>query len=443
VVEIDRRRFLKVAGLTGAAAGVAGITGGCSSGGGGPTGKPVRIGVVSNQTGSLAGFGEADSVVIANIQHTLKDGIEINGKTSPLQILLRDTGSQSPRAATVAQDLIASGVDLLLATGAPEIVNPACAQAEKSGTPCLSTNAPWQAWFFGRPDQTPANPKTFNWTYHFMWGLEDLVTAYQGIWSQVANNKVVAALFTNDADGDAWADKAQGFPPIFGAQGYTFIELPRPDDNTNSYRTLLNNFIAKDAQILTGNPAPPDFATFWRQASTAKFHPLVATVGKALLFPAFIEVLTPSPVGLTSEVTWHPTWPYKSSLTGLTAQQWADEYTRLTHRQWTQPIGTVHALFEVAINVLQRAGVGDPQAIVDAIQDTSIDTIVGHLSWKKGHDPKLLPIAAKNVAKFPVVGGQWTSTPGKQFPFDLQIVANPNHPEIPMARKVQQLSPLE
>jgi len=445
VAEIDRRRFLKVAGLTGAAAGVAGITGGCSSGRSGPSGRPVRIGVVSNQTGALAGFGEADSVVIANVQRTLKDGIEINGKTYPLQIVLRDTGSQTPRSSTVAQELIDSKIDLLLATGAPEIVNPACAAAERSGTPCLSTNAPWQAWFFGRPDQTPAKPKTFNWTYHFMWGLEDLVAAYQSIWSQIATNKIVAALFTHDADGDAWADPKTGLAPIFGPQGYTFVQQPRPNDGDSNFSQLLHNFIAKDAQILTDNPAPPDFATFWRQANDtpSRFRPQIATVGKALLFPAFIEVLSPSPVGLTSEVTWHPTWPTKSSLTGLSAAQWADEYTRLTHRQWTQPIGTVHALFEVAINVLQRAGVGDPQAIVEAIQDTSLDTIVGHLSWKKGHDKGLAPIAAKNVAKFPVVGGQWVSTPGKQFPFDLLITANANHPEIPVARKVQALSPLQ
>jgi len=450
VADIDRRQFLKAAGLAGMAAGVVGVTGGCSSGAAKLTGKPVRIGVVSNQTGALSGFGEADSVVIANIRSALKDGITIGGKSFPLQIELKDTGSQPQRSAQVASDLINSGVDLLLATGAPEIVNPACTAAEKAGTPCLSTNAPWQAWFFGRTDQDLAKPHSFNWTYHLMWGLEDLIAAYQGIWSQVTNNKVVASLFTHDPDGDAWANKDTGLPPIMGKMGYTFVQDPRPQDGANDYSALLRNFAHTDAQILTGNPAPPDFATFWQQANqtsdpSLRFRPQIATVGKALLFPAFLEVLKPSPVGLTSEVTWHPTWPTKSSLTGLSAAQWADEYTRLTHRQWTQPIGTVHALFEVAISALQRAGVGDPQAIVDAVQHTSMDTIVGHLSWASNRKTNVpaVPAAAKNISKFPVVGGQWVATPGKQFPFDLLIVANPGHPEIPVARRVQALSPLQ
>ncbi len=436
-----------MAGLTGAAAGVSSITAGCASSDAKPTGKPVRIGMVSNQTGSLAGFGEADSVVIANLRQALKDSIQINGTTYPLEIQLRDTGSQPDRAAAVATDLIENAkVDLLLAAGAPEIVNPAADQAERHGMPFISTNVPWQAWFLGRQAadlDKGKPPHQFTWTYHFFWGLEDIVTVYGSIWQQVANNRVVGAVFTNDADGDAWVSDQTGLRAhdAFG-KDYSFVYLPRPDDGANAgdYDKLIRNFKDRDAQILTGVISPADFATLWHELDTQGFRPPVATVAKALLFPAFLEVLSPSPVGLTSEVWWHPAWPFKSSLTGLTAAQWAAEYTRQTHRQWTQPIGSVHALFEVAISVLQRAGVGDPRAIVGAIQDTSLDTIIGHLSWKQGHDKGLLPIAAKNVAKTPVVGGQWTAATSGPFRFDLQIVTNPGHPNIPVTRTVRPLS---
>ncbi len=438
---LDRRRFLQVAGVAGAAAGLSSITAGCATSTTTAGTKPVRIGLVSNQTGALSGFGEADSVVIANIRNALKDSIDINGTTYPLQIQLRDTGSQPQRSAQVASDLIASGVDLLLTAGAPEIVNPVSNVAEKAGTPCLSTNVPWQAWFFGR--QTPGKPpQQFNWTYHFFWGLEDVEAAFSGIWSQVTNNKVLAAVFSKDPDGDAWANKDTGLPFAFGKRGYTFIQEPRPEDGANSYKTLIQKFKDSGAQILTGVISAPDFATLWRETNDMGFRPPIATIGKALLFPAYLEVLQPSPAGLTGTVSWHPTWPFKSSLTGLTSAQWAAEYTRQTHRQWTQPIGSVHALFEVAISALQRAGVGDPQAIVDAIQHTSMDTILGHVSWAKGHDKLLPPIAQKNVSKTPLNGGQWINTsPGSRFPFEQVIVANPNHPTIPVARSAQALAP--
>jgi len=445
MAEIDRRRFLKVAGLTGAAAGVASVTGGCSSGGESPTGKPVRIGVVSSQTGSLAGFGESDAVVLANIQETFKHGIQIGGKAYPVEILVKDNGSQPERASEVAGDLIdSSRVDLLLTAGAPEMVNPVSDAAEKAGTPSLSTSAPWEPWFIGR-QQDPTNPaswKSFNWTYHFFWGLEDIVRVFSNIWQQVpTDNKVVASLFARNADGNAWADPKNGLPGLLGSRGYTFVEQPRPADGASNFAQLLHNFIAKDAKILTGNPAPPDFATFWSQADADQFRPKIATVGKALLFPAFIEVLTPSPAGLATEVWWHPTWPFKSSLTGQTCSEFATQYISQTHRQWTQPIGPFHALFEVAASVLQRAGLGDPQAIVEAIQDTSIDTIVGHLSWPASKkNPDLMPAARKNVTKSPVVGGQWIASERGQFKFDLALIANPGHAEIPVTRKVQPLS---
>jgi len=437
---LGRRQFLQVAGLGGAAAGVSAVTGGCGAASSKPTGKPVRLGMMSNQTGSLAGFGEADSVVIANIRSALKDSIEINGTSYPLQIQLRDTGSQPQRAGQVASDLIDSKVDLLLAAGTPEMVNPVADVAEKAGMPCLSTTVPWQAYFFGR-QKDPAKPQPFNWTYHFFWGLEDIVAVYSNMWQRAANNKVVAGVFAHDPDGDAWSSTQTGMPATLVKQGYSFVEDPRPDVGANSYQDLIDNFKARDAQILTGVIPPPDFATLWSELGTRRFRPQIATVGKALLFPAFIEVLKPSPVGLATEVWWHPTWAYKSSLTGQTCAQWAAEYTRQTHRQWTQPIGTVHALFEVAINLLKRVGVGDPQAIVDAIQQTSMDTIVGPLSWVSGRKTDLPQFARKNIAKSPMVGGQWVATrPGSQFPFDLQIVANPGHPEIPVARNVQPLS---
>ena len=47
---------------------------------------------------------------------------------------------------------------------------------------------------------------------------------------------------------------------------------------------------------------------------------------------------------------------------------------------------------------------------------------VGTIAWGKGPVP--------NVAKTPLVGGQWNR--GKRFPFDLVIVQNKTAPEIPV-----------
>jgi branched-chain amino acid transport system substrate-binding protein len=174
---------------------------------------------------------------------------------------------------------------------------------------------------------------------------------------------------------------------------------------------------------------PPDFATFWKQAGEEGYKPKIATVSKAALFPAFLEAMGDA-AGISAEVWWSPNHPFRSSLTGERAADLAGAYTSATGRQWTQPIGFAHALFELAVHVLQRAGdVGDRQGVVDAIQATNLDTIVGPVDWTS----RLADFP--NVARTPLVGGQWRK--GGRWPFELEIVSNATHPEIPATGSLQ------
>src|SRR5439155_68486 len=168
-------------------------------------------------------------------------------------------------------------------------------------------------------------------------------------------------------------------------------------------------------EIVTGVLIPPDFTTFWTQARQQGFRQKAVTVGKALLFPRSVEALGAIGEGLTTEVWWSPNHPFKSSLTGASSRDLAAAYTNATKKQWTQPMGFIHALFEVAFDALSRSGkAGDREALREAIKATTKKTIVGDISWAKG------PVG--NVAKTPLVGGQWGK--GKQFAYDLTIVNN-------------------
>jgi branched-chain amino acid transport system substrate-binding protein len=140
-----------------------------------------------------------------------------------------------------------------------------------------------------------------------------------------------------------------------------------------------------------------------------------------------VEALGNTGNNLSSEVWWSPNHPFKSSLTGQSAGEVAAAYTAATGRQWTQPIGFMHALFEVAADALKRsADVGDAAANVQAIAETNLNTLVGHLQWNGANLP---PFAARNVAKTPLVGGQWRlKDDGK---YDIVIVDNKTAPEIP------------
>jgi branched-chain amino acid transport system substrate-binding protein len=390
--------------------------------------RRLKIGYVSPQTGPLAPFGEADKFVIGAVQSLLKDGLTIGGRKYPVQIVVRDSQSNPNRAGEVAADLILKEkIDIMAVGNTPETANPVSDQCELNEVPCVSSLCPWQPWFFGRKGD-PA--KGFNWTYHFFWGLEDIIAVFLGMWGTVPTNKVVGGLFPNDGDGNAWGDPKLGLPPALAKEGFKLVDPGRFQNLNQDFSAQIAAFKKESCEIVTGVVIPPDMKTFLTQARQQGFRPKVVTVGKALLFPAAVDALGDLGDGVSTEVWWAPSCPFKSSLTGQSAAQLAEAYEAATKKQWTQPIGFVHALFEVAIGTLKRAvDVGDKAAVRDALAATDLATIVGPVAWGKG------PV--KNVTRTPLVGGQWVR--GKKYRHELVVVDNRNAPAIPAGGKLQLL----
>ncbi len=390
--------------------------------------RVIKIGHVSPRTGPIAPFGEADPYILDQIQKLVEKGISNGGRTYPVQIISKDSQSSTSRASEVAAELILRDkVDLIVAASTPDTTNPVADQAEVNEVPCVTTDCPWQPYFFGRKGD-PA--KGFNWTYHFFWGLEDVIGAFLALWNSAPTNKVVGGLFPNDADGNAWGDAERGLPKPLAAAGYKLIDPGRYQPVNNDFTSQISAFKTAGAEIVTGNMIPPDFATFWSQAAQQGFKPMIVTIGKALLFPSVINSLGARGNGLTTEIWWTPNHPFKSGLTGQSARELTDAYTRATQRPWTQPIGFKHALFEVAVDVLKRArNLGDPKSILEAITATNYNSIVGPVRWSGG------PV--KNVSKTPLVSGQWQR---KGNAFDLVITQNETAKNIPVGGKLELLS---
>ena len=441
---IDRRDFLRVAGLGGMSVGLASFLAACGSSSSpspaassapsattAPTtapsvsaaaspGRTIKIGYVSPRTGPLAGFGEADDYILGDLKAVFGSKVVIGGVTHPIEIVAKDTQSSPDTAAQVAGSLILSDkVDLIVVASTPETTNPVSDQCEANGVPCISTVAPWQPFFLVR-QKDPAKPVPFEWSFHFFWGLEDIIAVYLDMWNTLSTNKIVGGLFPNDGDGNAWG---ANFGAPFATAGYTLKDPGRYENGAQDFSAQITAYKAAGADILTGVPIPPDFTNFYKQAIQQGFKPKAASIGKALLFPSSVEALGTLGEGLSSEVWWSPTHPFKSSLTGASAQALADGYTAATTKQWTQPIGFAHALFEVAIDALNRtANIDDKGSIRDALKATKLDTIVGTVDWTLG---KPFP----GISKTPLVGGQWRK--GTKFAYDMVIVSNKQNPNIP------------
>src|SRR3954454_15888126 len=387
----------------------------------------IKIGHVSPKTGPLAGFGEADGFILAQVRDILGKGLVNNGKTYRVEIVSMDSQSSASRASEVAAELILGDkVNLIVASATPDTTNPVADQAEVNEVPCITTNCPWQPYFFGRKGD-PA--KGFTWTYHFFGGLEDVIGSFLALWDEIPTNKTVGGVFPNDADGNAWGDPTLGLPPALAQAGYKLVDPGRYQVMNNDFTAQITAFKNAGCEIVTGNMIPPDFATFWSQCAQQGFRPKIVTIGKALLFPSVIESLGNRGNGLTSEIWWTPNHPFKSGLTGQSAKELTDAYVGATKRPWTQPIGFQHALFEVTIDVLKRSKTLEPKAILDAIVATDYKSIVGPVKWTGQ------PV--KNVTKTPLVAGQWQRRGDK---FDLVITTNKTAPEIPVGGPLQVLS---
>ena len=388
----------------------------------------IKVGHVSPRTGPLAGFAEADDYVLDAINQAIASGLENNGKAYTVEIISKDSQSNPNRAAEVAADLILGDeVDLIVAASTPDTVNPVSDQAEINEVPCITTDCPWQPYFFGR-NGVPG--EGFENTYHFFWGLEDVIGAFLDMWGQSGVAKTVGGLFPNDADGNAWGDPELGLPKPLAAAGYDLVDPGRYQPLSDDFSNQIAAFKSAGCEIVTGNMIPPDFATFWAQSAQQGFAPKVVTIGKALLFPSVIESLGPRGDGLTSEVWWSPDHPFSSSLTGASSKELADGYTAASGRPWTQPIGFKHALFEVVADVIKRSeDLDDPAAIVAAIAATNLDTITGNVNWANG------PI--NNVTKTPLVAGQWQRDGDT---LELKIVANSAASDIPLTGELKLLS---
>lgn len=392
----------------------------------------IKIGYVSPQSGPLSAFSQADAYMVSRfLESTKASGLDI-------EVVVKDSQSNPNRAAEVAKELISRDeVNLILVASTPETTNPVCSVAESEEIPVISSVAPWQPWFIGQQ----GNPldasgwKPFDFVYHFFWGLEDNVSVFLNMWESLNTNKQVGALWPNDGDGNAWASDV-GMPPALGKPGYKLTDTGRYQNLTDDFSAQINAFKQANCEIVTGIPIPPDFTTFWTQAAQQGYKPKIASIAKALLFPESIVALGDRGHNLSAEVYWSPKFPFKSSLTGESCDDLAAAFSAASKRQWTQPVGFTHALFEIAADVLKRASdPTDSEALVEAIGATNLNTVVGNIGWGKDNVP---PFARKNVAKTPLVGGQWRrQTDGT---FDLVIVDNSRAPEIPKDGKLEALN---
>jgi branched-chain amino acid transport system substrate-binding protein len=457
----SRRDFLKIAGVAGAAvgmgAGLGGVLAACggdeettttagettttaagettttmaetttSVSAGAEEGRPIKLGFVSPKTGNFAVFAISDDWQISHFNESLPDGIIAGDGTKRMfEIVVKDTQSDSNRAAQVAADLVQlDNVDMLLASGTPDTCNPVAGQAEALGCPVLMSFAPWQALFF-----QSGQPMEFKWAWGNMLGSELTIQSFTDAFetSGVETNKKVGMLFQNDADYQGWMDPSAA-PKVFAEKGYTLV-VPDPYNvPAEDFTVQINTFKQEGCEIVCGTNDPPWLSNFLTQALQQGYQPKFISSGKGLIFPQAVMSYPNQGIGLIGEAAWHPTWGYKDLLSDLDSQGLADDYEAKTGEQWTAAIGTYGKL-EWAVDVYMRAT--DPEdkaSVVEAIKTTNNTFQQGPIDFTEPVDPNGRRPILNNYK--PNIGAQqWRK--GEKYPVEAIVVSNAAAPGTPV-----------
>lgn len=379
----------------------------------------IVIGRVAPFTGMLRTFGEGTPYVEESAIRVINErgGVVLDGKRCSLRLVCEDSGSSIKGAQTAAEKLIREGIDIMIVSHTAETVLPVSAVCEREGIACISVDAPASAWIMGGP---------YSNSWHTFFDNEREMLCFYDAWESVETNKKIGLMTANDNEGIEIRTFIHDFA---SAKGYAIIDAGAYYIGEEDFSDYINTFAAEDCDIILGVMVADDFQRFWTQLADSGYSPKMCTVAKACLFENDMKRLGNLGDGLITEVWWDSSFPYTSSLDGLTCKELATDY--LVHCQpelgdAPATVGFKYANIEILYDILKRSASMDLDAINQAAAQTNLDTIVGHVRFDKKH-----------ISVVPCITGQWILD--EEGNYHREIVGNYLIPDVKKTAEIKLL----
>jgi branched-chain amino acid transport system substrate-binding protein len=385
-----------------------------------PAKDHILVGRVAPLSGPLASFGQGTPYIEeAAVEKLNAEGgiyIEEYGKKLPLKFVVVDSESNTTKASEAATKLITKDkVDVMIVSHTVDTVNPVSAASERYGVPCISVDAPVDAWLDGGPYQN---------SYHAFFNTKNELDCFIDAWDLTDSNKKVGLLAANDAEG---MEIAGALKAVAGERGYEIVDPGRYTSGSSDYTSIIEELKDSGCDIIVGVMITPDFATFWKQCHQQGYVPKVCTIAKATLFEADVNAIGEGlGDGVISEVWWTPGHPFSSSLTGQSAAELGQVWTSKYGNSAPATVGYKHANVELLVDILTRAASLDPEKILAAAAATDLDTSVGHVKYDERH-----------ASVQALVTGQWIQQ--EDGSWKQEIIANTQMPNLPVTAKIKMI----
>ena len=288
----------------------------------------------------------------------------------------------------------------MLTAGTPETANPVCDACELNEVPCVSSVVPWQPWFFGRKGD-PA--KGFDWTYHFFWGLEDVIANFTNGWNSVADQQEGRRPVPERRRRQRLGRPEPRLSQAADGHGlHAHRPRPLPERHPGLLGADRGLQDATACEIVTGVVIPPDAKTFLTQARQQGFRPKVhharqgAAVSRARSRRSAISATASPPrSGGARRIRSRRRSP-KQSASAL-ADGLREPARRSSGRSRSASRTRCSRSRPTRSSAARARRAKD---VRDAVVATNLQTVVGPVKWG-GQGP------FKNVSKTPLVLGQW------------------------------------
>ena len=335
--------------------------------------QAVVLGASIPLSGPLAGFGICQQWGYETAVKDLNQagGITIDGTPRRIRLLIRDDQTDPALTADHSERLITGdGAVALLGSCTPPLVHAGAAVAERRRVPLVTGCNPLGAFRAAR-----------QWAY--AWNLffdeHDLASVPFRMMADMglASNRKVAIL-TDDGPHESKL-AGQLWPAQAASAGCTVVHNTALPDEPGPLAATIAQAQATGADIVLVDAIPPRAIALRQQMASAGFAPRLLVVEKGGEPEAFAQATGGLSDGVLVSGYWHPSFPYPG------ASELGRRFQAETQRTPGAQIANAHAVAQVLLDAIARAGSLDGERINAAIAATDKSYAVGPVKFAVDH----------------------------------------------------------
>ena len=389
--DLDRRAYLKGAGLTGTVAltGLSGCTLGSSSGGNGGSGgsDTIVVGTTLPLTGQFSSVGP-------DLEQGYNLGVKMmnqNGgiKGKQVELIVEDDESDPKMVRQKLQQITSNNdVDMLWGSFSSLLVTAGSAFAEQQNIPFVGTAFSYMQ---------PHIQKNYRWTFAAMPKSRDVARATTGLLNNLPKSKRPSRIGIWEPNTGWGQEQSNYWEKRLTAAGYNVVLRKKYSLGTKDFSTLISQSKSANVEVLLSVPTPPGAITAMKQMKSSNFAPKAIQFVRGADPSAFWSAL-----GNTAKyVMMCPGW-----VPGLTGN--GNQTLQQLHKQtYDYPadkllpvmVGSSFNVAQVAAQTFEAADAIEANALQKALRSTKFKTVIGAFGFEKNG----LPVAGQLTA--PV--GQW------------------------------------